>query len=135
MRAPSSRTMDPPLVLLHGFTQTRRSWRPTIAALGGRRVIAPDLPGHGLAAARPASFPACIGYLRALGGERFALCGYSMGGRIALAAALALGGRVERLALIGASPGIADPEERAARRASDDALAGRVEAIGIEAFA
>jgi 2-succinyl-6-hydroxy-2,4-cyclohexadiene-1-carboxylate synthase len=128
--------MPPTLVLLHGFTQTRQSWRRTIAALGGRRrALAPDLPGHGHAAARPASFPACTGYVRALGGERFALAGYSMGGRIALHAALALGDRVDRLVLVGASPGIADPAERAARRAADDALADRIEAIGVEAFA
>jgi len=128
--------MRPPLVLLHGFTQTRRSWRLTVAALDGRRrALAPDLPGHGHAAARPASFAACTGYLRALGGERFALCGYSMGGRIALHAALALGPRVERIVLVGASPGLADPAERAARRAADAALAERIGAIGVEAFA
>jgi len=128
--------MPSTLVLLHGFTQTRQSWRRVIAELGGRRrALAPDLPGHGNAAARPASFAACTGYVRALGGERFALAGYSMGGRIALHAALALGDRLDRLVLIGASPGIADPAERAARRAADDALADRIEAIGVEAFA
>ena len=46
-----------------------------------------------------------------------------MGGRIALHAALALADRVERLVLVGASPGIADAAERAARRAADEALA------------
>jgi len=124
------------LLLLHGFTQTRQSWRPVMAALGGRRrAIAPDMPGHGLAAARPASFAACTGYARALGGDRFALAGYSMGGRVALHAALALGSRLDRLVLIGASPGIADAGERATRRRADDALAERIEAIGVEAFA
>ena len=98
-------------------------------------MLAPDLPGHGLAAARPASFAACTAYVRALGGERFALGGYSMGGRIALATALALGDRVERLTLVGASPGISDDAERARRRAADDALAARIEEIGVEAFA
>jgi 2-succinyl-6-hydroxy-2,4-cyclohexadiene-1-carboxylate synthase len=128
--------MAPTLLLLHGFTQTRQSWRPVMAALGGRRrAIAPDMPGHGLAAARPASFAACTGYVRALGGDRFALAGYSMGGRVALHAALALGSRLDRLVLIGASPGIADAAERAARRAADGALADRIEAIGVEAFA
>ena len=128
--------MPPTLLLLHGFTQTRQSWRPVMAALGGRRrAIAPDMPGHGLAAARPASFSACTGYVRALGGEKFALAGYSMGGRVALHAALALGSRLDRLVLIGASPGIADAAERAARRTADDALADRIEAIGVEAFA
>ena len=128
--------MPPTLLLLHGFTQTRQSWRPVMAALGGRRrTIAPDMPGHGLAAARPASFAACTGYVRALGGDRFALAGYSMGGRVALHAALALCSRLDRLVLIGASPGIADAAERAARRTADDALADRIEAIGVEAFA
>ena len=95
----------------------------------------PDLPGHGDAALRPASFAACTAYVRALGGERFALAGYSMGGRVALHAALSLGDLVSRLVLIGASPGLADPAERAARREADDRLADRIEAIGVEAFA
>ena len=129
--------MSETVVLLHGFTQTRQSWRRTVAGLrGSYRVLAPDLPGHGLAAdRRPASFAACSAYVRALGGDRFTLAGYSMGGRIALAAALALPGLVERLVLVGASPGLADPAERAARRRADTALADRIEAIGIEAFA
>jgi 2-succinyl-6-hydroxy-2,4-cyclohexadiene-1-carboxylate synthase len=125
------------LVLLHGFTQTRQSWRRTVAELGGRRhAIAPDLPGHGSAAARPASFAACTAYVRALGGEgRFALAGYSMGGRIALTAAFALADRLDRLVLIGASPGLADAAERQARRAADETLADRILEIGVEAFA
>jgi len=125
------------LVFLHGFTQTRQSWRRTVAALGGRyRAIAPDLPGHGSASQRrPASFSAAVAYVRAIGGEDFALAGYSMGGRIALCAALALPEQVRRLVLVGASPGLGDPAERAARRRADDELADRIEAIGIEAFA
>jgi 2-succinyl-6-hydroxy-2,4-cyclohexadiene-1-carboxylate synthase len=125
------------VLLLHGFTQTRQSWRRTVAELGGRyRAVAPDLPGHGQAAARrPASFSAVAAYTRALGGERFTLAGYSMGGRIALYTALELPGLVERLVLVGASPGLADPAEREARRVADDALADRIEAIGVEAFA
>ena len=58
-----------------------------------------------------------------------------MGGRVALHAALSLGERVRRLVLVGASPGIAEPSERAARAAADAALADRIEAIGIDAFA
>jgi 2-succinyl-6-hydroxy-2,4-cyclohexadiene-1-carboxylate synthase len=125
------------LVLLHGFTQTRQSWRRTVAALGGRyRALAPDLPGHGQAAERrPASFSACAAYVRALAGERCVLAGYSMGGRIALHTALAVPGLVDRLVLIGASPGLADPAEREARRRADEALAERIEAVGVVAFA
>jgi len=128
--------MPADLVLLHGFTQTGRSWEPVRHALAARyRAVAPDLPGHGrFAARRPASFAACDAYLRALGRGRITLAGYSMGGRIALHAALGLADRVERLVLIGASPGLADPRERAARAAADAALADRIEAIGIEAF-
>jgi 2-succinyl-6-hydroxy-2,4-cyclohexadiene-1-carboxylate synthase len=125
------------LVLLHGFTQTRQSWRRTVAALGGRyRALAPDLPGHGHAAdRRPASFEACAAYVRALAPGPITLTGYSMGGRISLYAALALPDLVQRLVLVGASPGIADPAEREARRRADEALADRIEAIGIEEFA
>ena len=128
--------MPAELILLHGFTQTGRSWQPVLHALAARyRALAPDLPGHGdFAARRPASFAACDAYLRALAGDRVALAGYSMGGRIALHAALSLGERVERLVLIGASPGLADAAERAARAAEDAALADRIEAIGLESF-
>jgi 2-succinyl-6-hydroxy-2,4-cyclohexadiene-1-carboxylate synthase len=126
----------PDLVLLHGFTQTGRSWRAIGHALAGRyRSATPDLPGHGnFARRRPASFTACDAYLRALTDGPFTLVGYSMGGRVALHAALSLGERVRRLVLVGASPGIADAAERAARAADDAALAERIEAIGIDAF-
>ncbi|MEA2242086.1 MAG: 2-succinyl-6-hydroxy-2,4-cyclohexadiene-carboxylate synthase [Solirubrobacteraceae bacterium] len=124
------------LVLLHGFTQTGRSWAPVIAELRGRyRCFAPDLPGHGDAQGRrPATFDAVAAYLAALKLERFTLCGYSMGGRLALDFALRHPARVERLVLIGATPGIADAAERAERRRADLALADRIEAIGLEAF-
>ncbi len=125
------------LVLLHGFTQTGRSWAPVIEALRGRyRCFAPDLPGHGDATfRRPCTFDAVAAYLAALHMDRFVLCGYSMGGRLALDFAVRHPDRVEALVLIGASPGIADDGERAQRRAADLALADRIETIGLEAFA
>jgi 2-succinyl-6-hydroxy-2,4-cyclohexadiene-1-carboxylate synthase len=124
------------LVLLHGFTQTGRSWSPVVAELGERyRPFTPDLPGHGDAAERrPATFGAVTAYLRALNAERFVLCGYSMGGRLALAFALAHPERVTRLVLVSASPGIADAAQRAARFESDMRLAARIEEVGVEAF-
>src|SRR3954468_23925651 len=128
--------MPPALVLLHGFTQTRQSWRRTVQALRGRyRALVPDLPGHGQAAERTPSFDACTAYVRALAPARFTLGGYSMGGRIALHAALALKPQVERLVLVGVSPGLEDPAERVARRRADGQLAERIERIGVEAFA
>jgi 2-succinyl-6-hydroxy-2,4-cyclohexadiene-1-carboxylate synthase len=130
--------MAPTVVLLHGFTHTGASWNPVIAALGERyRAIAPDLPGHGPAARQggPVSLEAAIDRVASLAPDRFALAGYSMGGRIALHVALALGPQVTRLVLIGASPGLAEPRERDRRRQADDELAGEVERITIEAFA
>src|SRR3954453_18968145 len=110
------------LVLLHGFTQTRQSWRRTIAALDGRytRTVAPDLPGHGqLTERRPASLAPTLAYLAALVEGPHVLAGYSMGGRIALHAALARPRLVERLVLGGATPPpppAAQPPRGAARR-------------------
>jgi 2-succinyl-6-hydroxy-2,4-cyclohexadiene-1-carboxylate synthase len=127
------------LVLLHGFTHTGASWEPVATALAGRyRVLAPDIRGHGAAGgAEPVTLDAVLADIAALApAEPFVLAGYSMGGRIALHVALALGPeRVRRLALIGASPGLVDDTGRAARRAADDALAERVERMTIDEFA
>ncbi len=125
------------LVLLHGFTQTGASWDPVVAALRERyRPVAPDLRGHGSATAlTPVTLEAVIGDLARLAPASFQLAGYSMGGRIALHVALALPDRVTQLSLIGASPGIADPERRAERRAADERLADELERSRIEEFA
>ena len=124
------------LVLLHGFTNTGASWDEVVAALPQTyRPHAPDLRGHGTASgARPVTLEAVLAELDALAPPRFTLVGYSQGGRVALHAALALAPRIERLLLIGASPGIADPRERAERRAADEALAAWTESVSIEQF-
>jgi 2-succinyl-6-hydroxy-2,4-cyclohexadiene-1-carboxylate synthase len=123
------------VVLLHGFTHTGASWEPVEAALG-LEAIAPDIRGHGSASAvEPVTLEAVVADVSALVPGRFALVGYSMGGRIALHVGLAMKDRVERLVLVGASPGIADPVEREARRASDERLADEIERLSIEEFA
>jgi 2-succinyl-6-hydroxy-2,4-cyclohexadiene-1-carboxylate synthase len=129
--------MTPAIVLLHGFTHTGASWDPVIAAVGERyRAIAPDIRGHGSASdAEPVTLEAVIDDVGAPALGRFTLAGYSMGGRVALHVALALPDRVDRLVLIGASPGIADPDERAARQRSDEQLAAKIERSEIEDFA
>lgn len=125
------------LVLLHGFTHTGASWQPVMQALGERfHVLAPDIRGHGSASERlPVDLAGVLADLSARAPQTFGLAGYSMGGRLALHLALAHPGRVTRLILIGASPGLADPSERAARRRSDEDLARQIEAGDIETFA
>ncbi|MCU1497869.1 MAG: menH, partial [Acidimicrobiales bacterium] len=60
--------------------------------------------------------------------------GYSMGGRLALRLALDRSDLVAGLILLGATAGIDDAAERAARRTADEALADRIEHDGVEAF-
>ena len=126
------------VVLLHGFAGTGRLWDPVVARLDEERYrpLAPDLRGHGTAAARrPVSFEACAEDVLGLVAHPFTLAGYSMGGRIALHAALAAPERVERLVLVATTAGIADPAERARRRAADAELAEATERGSIEEFA
>jgi 2-succinyl-6-hydroxy-2,4-cyclohexadiene-1-carboxylate synthase len=126
------------LVLLHCFSGTHRAWDGVIAHIDGQRYtpLALDLPGHGAAASagEPISFGACVQRVLARAPERFVLCGYSMGGRVALHVALAAPARVERLVLIGASPGIENPRERARRREADHQLADKLERAPFEDF-
>ncbi len=124
-------------LFLHGFTHTGSSWDAVLAALGQRyRVLAPDIRGHGRASElAPVDLEHVVADVSALVSGSLTLIGYSMGGRIALHVALTLAPRIERLVLIGASPGIADPVQRAQRRAADDRLASELERSTIEQFA
>lgn len=124
------------VVLLHGFTLTGRSWDPVVARLSGADPLALDLRGHGAAReAWPIDVPSVVEDVVAAAPSGATLCGYSLGGRVALRAALDHPGAFVRLVLVGATPGIADPVQRAARRAADDALADRVQGMTMEAFA
>lgn len=124
-------------VFAHGFTQTGRSWDGVVAALTARLVtleaVAPDLAGHGDAADVSADLWKSADRLVAIGG-RSSYIGYSMGGRVALHAAIAHPESVRGLVLIGATAGIDDPRGRDERRTSDEALAARIEEIGVTAF-
>ena len=126
------------VVLLHGFAGTGRLWDPVVARLDGERYrpLAPDLRGHGAAAARqPVTFDAIAEDVLGLVPHPFTLCGYSMGGRLALHTALAAPGRIARLVLVATTAGIEDAAERGARRATDGELAAWTEQHTIEAFA
>ena len=122
------------LVLVHGFTQTGRSWDPLLPLFGDHfDVVAPDLPGHGRRSDVHVGIEEAARLVGDEGG-RGAYVGYSMGGRIALQLALARPDLVERLVLVSASAGIEDDDDRAARREADEGLAAAVEAEGIDAF-
>jgi 2-succinyl-6-hydroxy-2,4-cyclohexadiene-1-carboxylate synthase len=122
------------VALVHGFTQTSRCWGPLRSALeAAHEVVAIDAPGHGTASAISADLPeAGERTFEAAGPATYV--GYSMGGRIVLHTALAHRDHVERLVLISATPGIEDPDARAARRRDDEALADRVLEVGTAAF-
>lgn len=132
-----------PVLVLHGFSGDAESMEEVSTALRDRhRIVRLELLGHGESDAPrdPScySMPACSAQIlaasRGLGLERPHLLGYSMGGRAALATALAAPAGFASLVLVGATAGIADPAEREARIASDRALADRIEGEGIERF-
>ena len=127
------------VALLHGFTQTGRSWVPVVPALlaAGHHVVTVDAPGHGRSPDPAVDLWDAAGRIGAAVGDAVgpaAYVGYSMGGRLALHLALARPDLVRALVLVGATPGIEDDSERAARRAADDALAASIERDGLEAF-
>jgi 2-succinyl-6-hydroxy-2,4-cyclohexadiene-1-carboxylate synthase len=130
------------VVLLHGFSGTHRAWNGVVERLDSERYlpVALDLPGHGAAAdvrgadGRAITFEGCVEYVLARSPKRFALAGYSLGGRIALHVALAAPERVSRLVLVSTSPGIEDPAARGERRVADHLLADELERGGWAGF-
>ena len=133
----------PPLVLLHGFTGSSATWTPHVQQIGRAfTTFSVDLIGHGRsdAPADPQRYrmERCVEDLIALfdklGIASTALLGYSLGARVALHLVVAAPDRIHTLMLEGASPGIADPLERATRFRADVALAELVERDGLVAF-
>jgi 2-succinyl-6-hydroxy-2,4-cyclohexadiene-1-carboxylate synthase len=108
--------------LVHGFTQSERSWSA--------------VPLDDAVALRVRDDLDFVATAHALGDEggRATYVGYSMGGRLCLQLALDRPDLVDGLVLVSASPGIADDAERAARRTSDASLAHEVERDGVDAF-
>jgi len=104
----------PALILLHAGVADRRMWSGHLAPLAasGHRVIAPDLPGFGDATLPPGGEAApwndVLETMDALGVERAALVGNSLGAAIALAAAVLAPERVTNLVLVS-TPLDADP--------------------------
>lgn len=118
----SSDSGPPPIVLLHGIGSVNVIKAPLVALLGGREVIAVDLPGHGLsqrcvlppkADLRGFAGSVVASLLDHLGATEVDLVGHSLGAQFSLFASLDLPGRVRRLVLLGA-PGAALPGARPA---------------------
>ena len=130
-----------PVTLLHGFTQSGRSWQEVITAMPqGWRWVVPDLRGHGETRTRPGApctMDACLGDLEMLwdhlGVEHTHLVGYSMGGRLALHVAARKPERLLSLLTVGAHAGL-EEDAREGRRLGDEALAQHIEQDGLEAF-
>src|SRR3954469_25479916 len=101
------------VILLHGFAETSRMWRPIIPLLAQRfTVIAPDLPGIG-----DSSIPAKTGMLiaaqqihdlvRSLKIEKARVVGHDIGLMVAYAYAAQFPGETEKLAVMDAFlPGV-----------------------------
>lgn len=141
--AVSQRGAGQPLILLHGFTGSARSWEGIVAGLSNRfRCVAIDLPGHGESGSTATSdrfqFNRVMADLveigRALGLQGAAWLGYSMGGRLALGLAVTYPGVVGQLILESASPGLQDVNDRVARQAADAALAQTILRDGVPSF-
>ncbi|MBP8130091.1 MAG: 2-succinyl-6-hydroxy-2,4-cyclohexadiene-1-carboxylate synthase [Candidatus Hydrogenedentes bacterium] len=131
----SGEVHHPPVVFLHGFMGDAADWDDIASAFSGafrclcvdlNRIVADTAGRCGMAdvGAR------VLGGLDALGIGRAAWVGYSMGGRLALYCALEYPGRVSRLVLESASPGLREEDDRAQRREHDAALARRLEEAG-----
>jgi len=123
-------------VLLHGFTGDPLGFDELAAHLDGR-VLRPRLPGHGPSPAAVRPWPLEVAglaaWLEAEGVRDAHLVGYSFGGRLGWHL-LHRDDLFSRATLIGAHPGLADADARAARRASARAWIERLERDGLDAF-
>jgi len=109
----------PAVILLHGYTQTSRMWRPLIPQLAAKfRVIAPDLPGIGdsdIPAEGLDMKSAAIrihALAKSLGVEKARVVGHDIGLMVAYAYAAQFPAETEKLAVMDAFlPGVAGWED------------------------
>jgi 2-succinyl-6-hydroxy-2,4-cyclohexadiene-1-carboxylate synthase len=113
----------PEVVFLPGFMQHADSWSPIAAAVGERYpVTVLDFATW--------TYEERLAEIASVAGRDSVVVGYSMGGRLALHAALR--SEFAAVVVIGASAGIDDPDERRRRRAADEELAAWMETHPIE---
>jgi pimeloyl-ACP methyl ester carboxylesterase len=104
-----------PVILLHGYTQTSRMWRPIIPLLAKRfTVIAPDLPGIGESSIPKGDIDMTTaagrirGLAKSLGADKARVVGHDIGLMVAYAYAALFPGNVEKLVVMDAFlPGVA----------------------------
>jgi len=111
------------VVFIPGFMQPGDAWRPVADRLGQR--YSSVLLDH-----REHTYEGRLDEI-AEAGEGAALVGYSLGGRLALHAALREPDRYRALMTVGASAGIEDVAERTARLQADEKLAAWMEIASI----
>ena len=114
--------MAPPVLFIPGFMQPAEAWAPVAERLAPPTILLDH---------REHTFEGRLGEIAAAG-EGALLVGYSLGGRLALRAALRDRSRYAGLVTVGATAGIEDPAQRAARAEADDRLASWIEAALIE---
>ena len=109
----------PVLVFAHYFGGSARSWAPLLAALAGEfDCVAPDLPGFGgtTAPVDPSLDGYAVTFAALTPPRRWIAVGHSMGGKIALAAALRKPAGLAGLILIAPSPPTPEPMTPTDRR-------------------
>ncbi len=132
----------PPVLLLHGFLGDARDWDEITAEIGAEfRVIAVDLPGHGQSLGLPDvhySIEGCareiVDLVEDLRLAQVAVCGYSMGGRLALYLAVHYPARFSQVILESATAGIRSEQERKERHDQDHARAQELESSSLVTF-
>lgn len=123
----------PKVLALHGWLDNAASFIPLAQHLRGLDLVAIDQPGHGrsahLAAGADYSFAGAINAILdvadALGWERFAFLGHSMGAGIASMIAAACPQRIERLVAIEALGALAETPGRTVVRMREAVAANR----------
>ncbi len=130
----------PALVCLHGFLGVGADWLPFaeefLRLRSDIQILLPDLPGHGESVSIPPEnfIERLVATLDSAAIPRAALAGYSLGGRLALSAALGQPDRFPAFIGISTTAGIESPEERKSRREADSKLAMRLRQDSFESF-
>lgn len=95
-----------PILLIHGWGMHGGMWGKLAAQLAQtHRVYSVDLPGHGKSAAmQPYHLDALVEKLHAQFEQPLTLCGWSLGGQVALRWAQLHPQQIEKLALIATTP-------------------------------